>query len=188
MKRYSKACKNIKELSFYDDYVQSLNVLANNVVNSKLEDKLDNWWFVDDSFLWVDQFNKVIQTIKSKGMRLEFVGSWKAHWTAKWLSQITFGLHILALKHLSPQLQRITTKCLFNAVHVAKNLVFFFFFCNFLYAFSMLVLRMKISSELLNKLERIDSMLKLLKWAMCVAWIATSPTQVVLGNQIHLGI
>ena len=28
----------------------------------------------------------------------------------------------------------------------------------------------------------------LLKWAVCVAWIAISPSQVVLGNQIHLGI
>ena len=28
----------------------------------------------------------------------------------------------------------------------------------------------------------------LLKSAVCVAWIATSPSQVVLGNQIHLGI
>ena len=27
-----------------------------------------------------------------------------------------------------------------------------------------------------------------LKWAVCVAWIATSPSQVVLGDQIHLGI
>ena len=36
-----KACINPKELSFGDDYVQDLNFLANNVMNSKLEDKLN---------------------------------------------------------------------------------------------------------------------------------------------------
>ena len=36
-----KASINPKELSFGDDYVQDLNFLANNVVNSKLEDKLN---------------------------------------------------------------------------------------------------------------------------------------------------
>ena len=46
-----KTCINLKELSFGDDYVQDLNFLANDVVNSKVEDKLDNWWFGDVSFL-----------------------------------------------------------------------------------------------------------------------------------------
>ena len=56
MKRCSKgiaqkACTNPKTLNCGDDDVQCLNVLANNVKNSKLEDKLDNWWFEDASFL-----------------------------------------------------------------------------------------------------------------------------------------
>ena len=56
MKRCSKgiaqkACTNPETLNFGDDDVQCLNVLANNVKNSKLENKLDNWWFEDVSFL-----------------------------------------------------------------------------------------------------------------------------------------
>ena len=54
MKRCSKgiaqkACTNPKTLNFGDDDVQCLNVLANNIQNSKLEDQLDNWCFEDVS-------------------------------------------------------------------------------------------------------------------------------------------
>ena len=45
------ACINPEDHSFGDDYVQDLNFLANNAMNSKLEDELDNWWFEDVSFL-----------------------------------------------------------------------------------------------------------------------------------------
>ena len=66
MKRCSKviawkACTNPKALSsFGDDDAQCLNVLANSVKNSKLEDRLDNWWFDDVSFFQIDQFIELL--------------------------------------------------------------------------------------------------------------------------------
>lgn len=136
-----------KEFSVGDDYVQGLNFLANNAVNSKLEYKLDNWWFEDVSFLWIDQFNS-----KGKGMR--FIGSWGAHWTAKWISGITFGLHILGPKQQNPQYKDLQINaCL--TYSMCGNFSFLI-----LYTFSRSVLKMKINPELLNMLERIATILE----------------------------
>ena len=55
-----KACTNPKALSFGDDDVRCLNILANNAENSKLEERFDNWWFEDVSFLQIDQFIELL--------------------------------------------------------------------------------------------------------------------------------
>lgn len=128
----------------------ALNVQANNVENSVLEDRHDNWWFEDVSALRIDHFMEVIQSTKSKGVRSELVGSCIAHWTAKRLSRITFGLQNLTPKHMTHQLQRVTTECLIKLLPVEENSVSF----NFLLHLLKVALMVKINSELLNMLER----------------------------------
>jgi hypothetical protein len=128
----------------------ALNVQANNVENSVPEDRHHNWWFEDASALRIDHFMEVIQSIKSKGVRSELVGSCIAHWTAKRLSRITFGLQNLTPKHMTHQLQRVTTECLIKLLPVEENSVS----CNFLLHLLKVALMVKINSELLNMLER----------------------------------
>ncbi|XP_059438890.1 root phototropism protein 3-like [Corylus avellana] len=128
----------------------ALNVQANNVENSVLEDRHEKWWFEDVSALRIDHFIEVIQSIKSKAVRSELVGSCIAHWTAKRLSRITFGLHSLNPKHMTHQLQKVTTECLIKLLPVEENSVSF----NFLLHLLKVALMVKINSELLNMLER----------------------------------
>ncbi|KAF5453999.1 hypothetical protein F2P56_023700 [Juglans regia] len=145
-----KACSNSKAFSFGEDDAECLNILANADQNSKLDDRLDNWWFEDVSCLRIDHFIEVIHAIKSKGMKSELVGSCIAHWSAKRLSRITFGLDQLTPKHMNKQLQRVTTECLIKLLPVEENSVS----CNFLLHLLKVALTAKINSELLNMLER----------------------------------
>ncbi|KAG7969123.1 hypothetical protein I3843_07G015200 [Carya illinoinensis] len=144
-----RACSNSKAFSFGENDAECLNILAN-AENSKLEDRFNNWWFEEVSFLRIDHFVEVIRAIKSKGMKSELVGSCIAHWSAKRLSRITFGLDQLTPKHMTQQLQRVTTECLIKLLPVEENSVS----CNFLLHLLKVALTAKINSELLNMLER----------------------------------
>ncbi|KAH7574542.1 hypothetical protein JRO89_XS03G0309500 [Xanthoceras sorbifolium] len=116
-----------------------------------------SWWFEDVSALRIDHFIEVIESIKQKGMRSELVGSCISKWTAKWLSQITFGLNNITPKHLTRQLRRVTTESLIRILPEEEYSVP----CNFLLHLLKLGLLMKINSELSKKLERrIASMLE----------------------------
>lgn len=58
----------------------------------------EDWWLEDVSFLRIDHFVGVIAAIKRKMIKPELVGSCMAHWTRKWLSQIT-----MTNKNLNPK-------------------------------------------------------------------------------------
>ncbi|KAF5740074.1 root phototropism protein 3-like [Tripterygium wilfordii] len=147
-----KACTDLKAYSFDNEEARMcFNVLPNNAENSKLKDKVDNWWFEDISFLRIDHFLEVIKSIKRRGMRAELVGSCIAQWTTRWLSQIHLGLdNNLAPRQLTHQLIRITTESLITVLPDAENSVS----CNFLLHLLKAGLMMNINCELLNKLER----------------------------------
>lgn len=88
-------------------------------------------------------------------MRLELVGSCIVHWTVKWFSQNTFGLHNLAPKHLNHHLQRDTTECLINVLPMEKISVS----CNSLLHLLKVGLTIKKNSENYWNFRRIASML-----------------------------
>lgn len=139
-----KACTNPQAFNPGED-----DALENGVYKSKSEE-VDNWWFEDVSSLQIDHFIEVIQSLKGKGMRPEVVGSCISHWTAKWLSKISFGLDLLKPKNTAHQLQRVTTECLIRVLPRKENSVT----CNFLLTLLKVGLTMKINSDLLNMLER----------------------------------
>ncbi|KAF3454447.1 hypothetical protein FNV43_RR04894 [Rhamnella rubrinervis] len=146
-----KACTNPQAFSCGEN-----DTLENGVYKSKPEE-VDNWWFEDVSSLQIDHFIEVIQSLKGKRMRPEVVGSCISHWTAKWLSPITFGLDLLKPKNMAHQLQGFTIECLIRVLPTKENSVT----CNFLLTLLKVGLIMKINSDLLNILERrIASMLE----------------------------
>lgn len=144
-----KACTNLQAFSSGEDDAQLLKALENNMQKSKSEG-FDNWWFEDVSSLRIDHFIEVIQSIKSKGKRSEVVGSCIAHWTAKWLSQITFAHDNLKPKNMAQQLQRVTIECMIKLLPAEENSAT----CNFLLLLLKVGLVMKINSDLLNMLEK----------------------------------
>ncbi|XP_015875179.3 coleoptile phototropism protein 1 [Ziziphus jujuba] len=144
-----KACTNLQAFSSGEDDTQLLKSLEDNMQKSKSEG-VDNWWFENVSSLRIDHFIEVIQSIKSKGMRSDIVGSCIAHWTAKWLSQITFEPDIVKLKNTTQKLQRVTIECLIRLLPTEENSVT----CNFLLLLLKVGLVMKINSDILNMLER----------------------------------
>lgn len=145
-----KACINPKMFHFKENYAQCLNFLVYDIDNSKVEDIADNWWFEDVSALQIDHFIEVIESIKTKGMKSQLVGSCIAHWTSKWLPRITLGLDNQTPKHLSQQLLRVTTESLIRILPAEENSVS----CNFLLNLFKLGLMMKVNCELSNKLEK----------------------------------
>ncbi|KAJ0079772.1 hypothetical protein Patl1_22691 [Pistacia atlantica] len=152
-----KVCINPKAFAFDDDDIQGLECLVNSINDMKQEGLVENWWFEDVSSLRIDHFIEVIESIKRKGMRSELVGLCLAKWTAKWLPQITIGLHGMTPKSLTHRLRRVTTESLIRVLPEEKNSVS----CNFLLHLLKLGLMMKIEGELLDKLERrIASMLE----------------------------
>jgi hypothetical protein len=122
-----------------------LNVLENDAENLKHKGIAENWWFEDVSCLRIDHFVEVIKSIKRKGVRSELVGSCVAYWTAKWIS----GPDNLP-KHLTHHLLRVTTESLVRILPEEENSVS----ANFLLHFLKLGIMMRISSELLNEIEK----------------------------------
>lgn len=148
-----KASMDPKKFTAYDDDSLCFNAQSNNARNSQHSCVAENWWFEDVSFLRLDHFLEVIESIKRKGVRPELVGSCIAHWTEKWLSQIPFGQH----NRPTNQLLKVTAESLIKVLPEEKNSVS----CNFLLHLLKLGRMMRIKFELLNKLEqRIAHMLE----------------------------
>ncbi|EXC06572.1 Root phototropism protein 3 [Morus notabilis] len=146
-----KACTNLKDFSSGEEGANCLPA------KSKVEEEGDNWWFEDVSLLRIDHFIEVIQSMKSKGMRPNLVGSCIAHWTTKWLSKITFEVDTPNPKNMTHQLHRVTTECLIRVLPTEENSVT----CNFLLHLLKAGLVMQINSALLEALEqRITCMLE----------------------------
>ncbi|RDX82592.1 Root phototropism protein 3, partial [Mucuna pruriens] len=110
---------------------------------------VDNWWFEDVSFLRIDHFIKVIQSIRKRGIKPEVVGSCIEHWTRKWFSQVTLDKETTH-KPITLQLHRISTECLINILPTEENSVT----CNFLLHLLKAGVMLKINPELLCVLER----------------------------------
>ena len=146
-----KACTNLKDFSSGEDGLDCFNLTSKVAEKSKLKEEVEQWWFEDVSFLRIDHFIEVIQSIKSKGMKSKLVGSCLAHWTNKWLSRVNFNeLNSLNPKNMTYQLQRVTTECLIRVLPTEENSVT----CNFLLHLLKAGLLMQISSDLLEILER----------------------------------
>ncbi|KAL2325492.1 hypothetical protein Fmac_024550 [Flemingia macrophylla] len=111
---------------------------------------VDNWWFEDVSFLRIDHFVEVIQSIRRRGIKPEVIGSCIEHWTRKWFSQVIFGLDKDTPKPITLQLHRISTECLINILPTEENSVT----CNFLLHLLKAGVMLKINPELLCVLER----------------------------------
>lgn len=118
----------------------------------KLEIKVDAcWWFEDVSLLRIDHFIEVIQSIKKRGMKSEFVGSCIENWTTKWFSKVTLGLDPnVTHKHMAIQLHKVSTECLIKMLPTEENSVS----CNFLLHLLKAGMMLKINHELLCVLER----------------------------------
>jgi hypothetical protein len=140
-----KACIDPKLFTLSEDDAISLNVLENDAENLKHKGVAENWWFEDVSCLRIDHFVEVIKSIKRKGVRSELVGSCVAYWTAKWIS----GPDNLP-KHLTHHLLRVTTESLVRILPEEENSAS----ANFLLHFLKLGIMMRISSELLNEIEK----------------------------------
>ncbi|XP_028780837.1 root phototropism protein 3 [Neltuma alba] len=145
-----KACINPKAFSFDYEYADFLNVRARKTNTSEDENRADTWWFEDVALLRIDHFIEVIQSIKRRGMRSDLVGSCIAHWTTKWLSQVTLGLEKVTPKHITQQLHRVTAECLIRILPTEENSVA----CNFLLHLLKAGVMLKINPELLSVLER----------------------------------
>lgn len=139
-----KACTNLKDFGSGDD---GANCLPEKL---KVKEGADNWWFEDVSFLRIDHFIEVIQSMKTKGMKPVLVGSCMAHWTTKWLSKITFELDTPNQKNMAHQLQRVTTESLIRVLPTEENSVT----CNFLLQLLKVGLVMQINSALLEGLDQ----------------------------------
>jgi len=115
---------------------------------SETDNSVHDWWFEDVSFLRIDHFIEVIQSIKRCGIKPELVSSCIEHWTRKWFSQIRLGLDKETPKSLT--LHRISIECLINILPAEENSVT----CNFLLHLLKAGVMLKINSELLCVLER----------------------------------
>ncbi|KAL9318510.1 hypothetical protein ACSQ67_015027 [Phaseolus vulgaris] len=116
--------------------------------SSKTNNSVHDWWFEDVSFLRIDHFIEVIQSIRRCGIKPELVGSCIERWTRKWFSQVTLGLDKETPKSLT--LHRISIECLINILPTEENSVT----CNFLLHLLKAGVMLKINSELLCVLER----------------------------------
>ncbi|CAA3007077.1 Hypothetical predicted protein [Olea europaea subsp. europaea] len=110
----------------------------------------DHCWFEDLSFLRIDHFIEVIESIKRRKIQPNLVGSCIAHWTVKWFSGITLRHNNLNQKNLTVQMHKFSTECLIKILPAERNSVS----CNFIPHFLKAAHIMKIDSDLLHKLER----------------------------------
>ncbi|KAI4358076.1 hypothetical protein L6164_001979 [Bauhinia variegata] len=149
-----KASTNPKAFSFDCEYAAHWNFEASKRGKSELEGTgtgtANTWWFEDVSFLRIDHFIEVIQSIKTRGVKSALVGSCIANWTTKWFSQVRLGLDKVTPKHMTHQLHRVTTECLIRMLPTEEKSVS----CNFLLYLLKAGVMLKINSELLNVLER----------------------------------
>ncbi|KAK6229003.1 hypothetical protein SCA6_017954 [Theobroma cacao] len=146
-----KSCIDPKAFAtLEEDEAFCLTLLANSHGNLKVEEPTEKWWFEDVSTLRIDHFVEVIESLKSRRMKSELVGSCIAHWTVKWFSRIISGFDNLTPKHLAQKLQRITIESIIKMLPMEKNSVS----CNFLLHLLKLGLTKQINSEVLSKLER----------------------------------
>jgi len=113
---------------------------------SKTSSSVHDWWFEDVSFLRIDNFIEVIQSIRRCGIKPELVSSCIERWTTKWFSQVTLDKE--TPKSLT--LNRISIECLINLLPTEENSVT----CNFLLHLLKAGVMLKINSELLCVLER----------------------------------
>lgn len=110
----------------------------------------EDWWFQDVSFLRIDHFVEVITAIKRKMIKPELVGSCIAHWTRKWLSQITVKNKNLNHKSLSIRLHRATAESIIRILPAEDNSIS----CNFLLHLLKVGLVLQVNTGLLNQLEK----------------------------------
>ncbi|CAA2989861.1 root phototropism 3-like [Olea europaea subsp. europaea] len=125
-----KVCKNVYANGSEENELY-LNVLSESINQMDSNNLSDQWSFEDISFLRIDHFIEVIESIKRKKVQPNLVGSCTAQWTIKLLSGLTLRHNNLNQKDLTVQMHKVTTECLIKAAHL-----------------------MKIDSELLHKLER----------------------------------
>ncbi|KAI9073861.1 hypothetical protein K1719_044175 [Acacia pycnantha] len=151
-----KACINPEAFSFEYEYADFFNnVQPRRKTNiSEDENRSDTWWFEDLALLRIDHFIEVIQCVKRRGMRSDLVGSCIAHWTTKWLSQVTLGLEKATTnpnkQHITHQLHRVTAECLIRILPSEENSVA----CNFLLHLLKAGVMLKINPDLLSVLEK----------------------------------
>ncbi|PHT41364.1 hypothetical protein CQW23_20218 [Capsicum baccatum] len=105
----------------------------------------------------VNHFIEVISLIKKRGILPEVVGSCIAHWTKKWISQITVSQEKSKDQELSIQLYRMTTECLIRVLPAEEGSVS----SNFLLHLFKIGLIMNVDAKLKNHLKtRIALMLE----------------------------
>ncbi|KAI9079016.1 hypothetical protein K1719_039016 [Acacia pycnantha] len=151
-----KACINPKH-SVLNMNMQTSSIMFNQEekpISPEDENRSDTWWFEDLALLRIDHFIEVIQCVKRRGMRSDLVGSCIAHWTTKWLSQVTLGLEKATTnpnkRHITHQLHRVTAECLIRILPSEENSVA----CNFLLHLLKAGVMLKINPDLLSVLEK----------------------------------
>ncbi|XP_052183961.1 root phototropism protein 3-like isoform X2 [Diospyros lotus] len=146
-----RACSNHK------NEAECLSALPDRANNRSSENAVDGWWFEDVVFLRIDHFIEVIGSLRKKGMKPKLVGSCIAHWTAKWLSKIKFGVETANTEEMTLQLQKVNVESLIRILPVEEGSVSIKVLLHLL----KIGLVMKIGPELLNNLEeRIVSLLE----------------------------
>ncbi|KAG5626188.1 hypothetical protein H5410_011406 [Solanum commersonii] len=141
-----KACSETGVSSIGDNEV-IVNVTADDT--TKLVKLCGNWFFNDFSSLRIDHFIEVISLIKKRKIKPELVGSCIAHWTKKWISQITVSQEKSKDQELSIQLQRVTTECLIRVLPAEEDSVS----SNFLLHLYKIGLIMNINPKLKDQLK-----------------------------------
>ncbi|KAF3646794.1 root phototropism protein 3 [Capsicum chacoense] len=149
-----KACSDTG-VSCVEDHEVLVKVTADDT--SKLMKLTGNWFFSDFSSLRIDHFIEVISLIKKREILPEDVGSCIAHWTKKWISQITVSQEKSKDQELSIQLYRMTTECLIRVLPAEEGSVS----SNFLLHLFKIGLIMNVDAKLKNHLKtRIALMLE----------------------------
>ncbi|CAN4108712.1 unnamed protein product [Withania somnifera] len=115
-----KACSETG-LSSIENNEVLVNVMADDT--TKLVKLCDNWFFNDFSSLRIDHFIEVISLFKKRKIKPGIVGPCIAHWTKKWISQITVSQENPRDQEFSIQLQRMTTECLIRVLPAEEDAV-----------------------------------------------------------------
>ncbi|KAL2468598.1 BTB/POZ domain-containing protein DOT3 [Forsythia ovata] len=144
-----RVCTNVNVNSLEENEVY-VNDLSESINHTDTNNLSDGWWFEDLSFLRIDHFVEVIESIKRKKIQPKLLGSCITHWTVKWLSGLALRHNNLNQKDLTVQMHKVTTECLIKILPAERNSVS----CNFLLHLLKVAHIMKIDSELLHKLER----------------------------------
>ncbi|XP_009769384.1 root phototropism protein 3-like [Nicotiana sylvestris] len=143
-----KACSETSASSIEDNEVL-VNVMTDDTTKLNVKKLSGNWFFKDVASLRIDHFIEVITSIKKRNIKPELIGSCIAHWTKKWISQITVSKQKSKDQELSIQLHRVTTECLIRVLPVEENSVP----CNFLLHLFKIGLIMNIDPRLQDQLK-----------------------------------